>query len=358
MREVQVLPYDPEWSLRFEEEAARLRNAFGDSLVRIHHIGSTAVPGLPAKPVIDLLAEVRDIAAVDKLNDSLAASGYQARGENGIKGRRFFIKPSDDLRTHHLHVFQRGSAHVFRHLAMVDYLRDHPAEAEEYGRLKSQLAASYPLSIDLYVAGKDAYVQALEKRALEWAYREKLTFAPLTADRWEDFERLFGSHGAFGGCWCMYFFLPLREFTACQGDANREAFHARVVAGPPPGVLAYLYAEPVGWCAFGPRETYPRLARSRTMKSPDERPVWSVVCFYTARAARRRGLTTALLEEVVRQVAARGGKIVEGYPSTPGNDHSPDPYLYTGTEGAYRKAGFVEVSRPAPRRPVMRREIA
>lgn len=171
-RKVEVVAYDPAWPELFRAEAERLRAVFGSELLALHHMGSTAVPGLSAKPIIDLLAEVRDLEQVDSFNDALCALGYEPRGEYGIPGRRFFprrLGDEADTRTHHLHVYQIGHAEVARHLALRDYLRAHRDAAQAYGYLKEDLARRYPWDIDAYLAGKDAFIKDLEQRAVEWA---------------------------------------------------------------------------------------------------------------------------------------------------------------------------------------------
>ncbi len=134
-RQVRVVPYDPAWPAEARAEAARLKAVLGEEAVAVHHFGSTAVPGLAAKPIIDLLVEVRDIDGIDAFNTALAALGYEARGENGIPGRRYFVRGSPDVHTHHVHMFQAGGMEVTRHLAVRDYLRARPAEAEAYARV-------------------------------------------------------------------------------------------------------------------------------------------------------------------------------------------------------------------------------
>jgi GrpB-like predicted nucleotidyltransferase (UPF0157 family) len=165
--EVVVVPYDPTWPERYEAEARALARVFGEALVAIHHIGSTAVPGLPAKPIIDILPVVRAIRAVDRLRPDLEALGYECMGEFGIPGRRY-LRKGGDRRTHHVHVFQEGDPNVVRHLAFRDYLRAHPDEARRYGELKAELAARFPRDIEAYMDGKDAFVKALERAALAW----------------------------------------------------------------------------------------------------------------------------------------------------------------------------------------------
>ena len=170
-RRVEVVAYHAVWPERFEQEAHDLAVVFGRTLVSIHHFGSTSIPGISAKPIIDILVTVTNILAVDGLNDRLAEMGYIAVGEYGIPGRRFFYKGTYDLRTHHLHAYQVGSPHVLRHLAFRDYMRAHPDTARAYSRLKERLAGQYPEDMDSYIAGKDHFIKEQEQRALEW-YRE------------------------------------------------------------------------------------------------------------------------------------------------------------------------------------------
>jgi GrpB-like predicted nucleotidyltransferase (UPF0157 family) len=168
LRNVRVVPYRVEWPALFSEEAERLRAVFGPELIALHHIGSTSVPGLPAKPIIDMLPEVRDIRAVDGLNEALAGLGYLARGEYGIPGRRYFTKGGPTHRTHHMHCFEHDDPGFARHLAFRDYLIAHPEEAEAYGRLKLALAQQFPTDIVAYMDGKDAFIKEVERKALAW----------------------------------------------------------------------------------------------------------------------------------------------------------------------------------------------
>jgi GrpB-like predicted nucleotidyltransferase (UPF0157 family) len=167
-RFIKVVPYDPNWVLLFEKEAQDLANVFGDLLAAIHHIGSTSVPGLMAKPVIDIMPVVHNIEKVDTINASMLELGYIPKGEMGITGRRFFIKPAETERTHHVHSFQSGRAEVLRHLAFRDYLITHPLEAAVYGELKRQLAQRYPEDIIGYMDGKDSWIKATEQKAIVW----------------------------------------------------------------------------------------------------------------------------------------------------------------------------------------------
>lgn len=167
-RRVEVAPYDPAWPGLFQAEAARLAAVFGEELRAIHHMGSTSVPGLAAKPIVDILPEVHDIQRIDDLNEAMIALGYAPKGENGIPGRRFFSKTVDGVRRFHVHVFQAGDPEIERHLAFVQYLRAHPDQAAAYGRLKQALAERFSADIDGYADGKNDFVQEMERKALAW----------------------------------------------------------------------------------------------------------------------------------------------------------------------------------------------
>ncbi len=168
VRQVFVVPYDPAWPFLYDEEARLWRATLGAEIVDVAHIGSTAVPGLAAKPIVDLLVTVQDVARIDAWNDALAAVGYRARGENGIPGRRYLIKGTDELHTHHAHVFSVGSPEAERHLVFRDYLRAHPDAAGEYARLKQALAAQYRDDPAAYTEAKSAFIRGLDVRAMAW----------------------------------------------------------------------------------------------------------------------------------------------------------------------------------------------
>ena len=181
---------------------------------------------------------------------------------------------------------------------------------------------------------------------------------PLTIDRWNDFEQLFGPRGACGGCWCMYWKLPRKDFTAGQGDLNRLAQKKIVTSGQIPGLIAYMDGIPAGWVAVEPRENYPVLNNSRILKRIDELPVWSVTCFFVTRKYRNKGLTVALLKAAIKYVAKLGGKVIEGYPIDPPLDGKMPPvFVYTGLMSAFKQAGFSEVERRSEKRPIMRYAI-
>lgn len=186
----------------------------------------------------------------------------------------------------------------------------------------------------------------------------RIQFVSLEPDRWPDLVRLFGSRGACGGCWCMWWRRTSAEFEACKGEANRRAFRDIVMSGKAPGVLAIVDGEPAGWCAVAPREEMPRLARSRILKPVDDQPVWSVTCFFVSRSHRREGLSVKLLEAAVAHAARRGARVVEGYPVEPRTDRVPDAFAWYGLASAFRAVGFEEVARRSETRPIMRRTVS
>jgi len=181
-----------------------------------------------------------------------------------------------------------------------------------------------------------------------------LTFHPLTPERWDDLEELFGERGACGGCWCMWWRLKRSEFNLQKGEGNRKALKALVDSGEVPGLLGYIDGQPVAWCSVAPREAYPVLGRSRVLKPVDDKPVWSLVCFFIARPFRGKGVSVRLIEAALDHVRRLGGQVVEGYPVEPRKDRMPDAFAWTGFASAFRKAGFVEVLRRSETRPIMR----
>jgi GNAT superfamily N-acetyltransferase len=184
-----------------------------------------------------------------------------------------------------------------------------------------------------------------------------LRFAPLTPERWPDVVKLFGPRGACAGCWCMAWRRTHAEWERGKGRGNRAAFQRVVRKGPPPGILAYADGEPAAWCAVAPREAYVQLQRSRVLKPIDAEPVWSVSCLFVARSWRRRGVSVALLRAAGEFAAGCGARIVEGYPVEPYSAKMPDAFAWTGTVAAFVAAGFEEVARGSPKRPIMRKHV-
>ena len=183
---------------------------------------------------------------------------------------------------------------------------------------------------------------------------QKLEFHPLTRERWSDFEKLFGPRGACGGCWCMWYRLKRSKFEKQKGEGNRKAMKTHVDGGNVPGIIAYRYGKPVAWCAVAPREDFSALERSRILKQIDDKPVWSIVCFFVEKNHRRQGLNIALLIAAIDFAKQRGAEILEGYPVEPKKNPMPDVFAFYGLASAFKKAGFKECLRRSETRPIMR----
>jgi GNAT superfamily N-acetyltransferase len=151
----------------------------------------------------------------------------------------------------------------------------------------------------------------------------------------------------------MWWRLGRPAFEKSKGQKNKEAFHRIVESRQPVGVLAYSAGKPVGWCAVAPREAYIRLANSRVLKPVDEKAVWSISCFYVRLGYRRGGVSVALLKAAVDYARQHGATLVEGYPQD-ARKSLPDAFAWTGLLPAFRRAGFSEVARRSPSRPIMR----
>lgn len=168
---IVITDYNPLWKDMFETEAGIIKTILGENCIAIYHIGSTSVPGLAAKPIIDIMPVVCDLKAVDRVSAAFEKTGYEYMGEFGIPGRRYLRKGGDE-RTHQIHVFaEDNTSDIERHLAVRDYLRVHKDICEKYAELKKELAEKYPYDIDGYCCGKEEFVQRLERDALEWRSR-------------------------------------------------------------------------------------------------------------------------------------------------------------------------------------------
>ena len=166
-RRIILNPSNPDWPVFFRKEAASLLKIFEPLLGAIYHIGSTSVPGLRAKPTLDILVEVTDLLAVDALNQEMEGMGYEARGEQGIPGRCYFVRQENNIHQGHVHVFQTGNSEIKRHLAFRDYLRRHPDMAEAYGDLKEELAVQFLRAPEAYTSGKEKFVRQIDRLAAE-----------------------------------------------------------------------------------------------------------------------------------------------------------------------------------------------
>lgn len=156
----------------------------------------------------------------------------------------------------------------------------------------------------------------------------------------------------------MWWRLKRSEFAKRKGAGNRRALKKIVESGEVPGILAYAGGEPVAWCSIAPRERFPLLERSRTLKRVDEQPVWSVVCFFVARPFRGKGITVPVLRAAVKYAREHGAEVIEGYPMEPKRGRMPDVFAWTGFAPTFRRADFVEVLRRSESRPIMRYSVS
>lgn len=170
---IKVVDYDENWKKDYKKEEHDIKAILQDELINSFHIGSTSVPGLKAKPIIDIMLVVRDIHTLDLFSKQFEQLGYEVMGEFGIVGRRYFRKGGDN-RTHQIHAFQFDNiTEIERHLVFRDYLREHPEICKQYGDLKSELAEQYPNDIEGYGDGKDSFVKEVEKEAMKWYWSER-----------------------------------------------------------------------------------------------------------------------------------------------------------------------------------------
>lgn len=171
--------YSPEWPREFAREAERLQALLGEEMITIHHIGSTSVPGLEAKPIIDLMPLVHDITRIDGYTDAMTAAGYTAWGEHGLPGRRYFTKDAGEVRTHNAHIYGVDNPEVVRHLAFCTYLRAHPDACTEYVAIKRTAYAQHPADIQADNDYKNAWIKRMEGVAIAW-YQEQQSNADVS----------------------------------------------------------------------------------------------------------------------------------------------------------------------------------
>jgi GNAT superfamily N-acetyltransferase len=176
-----------------------------------------------------------------------------------------------------------------------------------------------------------------------------VTVRPLTCGDGALVERLFGAKGACGGCWCMFWRRERhgRLWNEVKGARNRSDFLSLVAAGGVHAMLALSGGEPVGWCCFGPFETFPKLVRVKPLMRARPDRVWAIVCLYLARAARRQGIGARLIDAAAREALSLGAALVEGYPVRPkGQGDVPDVFAFTGVPRQFEAAGFARLKRP------------
>ena len=189
----------------------------------------------------------------------------------------------------------------------------------------------------------------------------RIAVKPLTPDTWADLIELFGRPGASiaRGCYCMCYRRSGKHETApgvSYSESNKRALKALVDRGVVPGLIGYEKGRPIGWVSLGPREDYAKLARSPVMKAVDEKPVWSIICFFVDAKARHRGVAAAMLKGAIAWAKKQRVTLLEAYPYDKPR-RGADDFLWFGAKAMFDRAGFVEVARRRPLRPVGRKKL-
>ena len=164
---VELKPYNPKWKELFKHERELISTTLSDFLVDIQHIGSTAIPAIVSKPIIDIAVAIDDLSNIEQVITLLEEEGYEYRGEQGIPDRHLFVKGGEESRTHHIHVMDNTSFEWKKHILFRDYLIQHPSEAKQYSKLKKKLASEFEFDRGKYTDGKDEFIQRIIERAKE-----------------------------------------------------------------------------------------------------------------------------------------------------------------------------------------------
>jgi GNAT superfamily N-acetyltransferase len=186
-------------------------------------------------------------------------------------------------------------------------------------------------------------------------FLDQLTFEPLTKTNWSKFVQLFGKKGACGNCWCMYYRLNKTDFIEGKIDeGNKDAMQSLVLENKPTGVLGFYEGQPIAWCAFAPREDFIKLKKSRVHKRIDNKPVWSVPCYFIDKNFRRQGVSVEILKGVMKYAKENHISIIEAYPTIPTKEPLPDSFAWIGLYKSFERAGFKIVDQTSKNRPMVR----
>ena len=187
--------------------------------------------------------------------------------------------------------------------------------------------------------------------------KQHLEFDPLTTSSWKQFEAVMGEKGGCGNCWCMYFRLPNKVFQDNKPAGNKKMIKQLVKKGMPQGLIASMNKEPVGWIAMAPREDYMRLGNTRIFKPIDDKPVWSITCFFIKREFRHMGLSQQLIKGAIDFAKKKKIKTLEAYPAIPYDKHVPHPFLWVGVLSSFIKNGFSIVRQSSKSRAMVRIDL-
>ena len=184
--------------------------------------------------------------------------------------------------------------------------------------------------------------------------KSSLKLQPLTVNNWHLFEEVMGEKGGCGGCWCMYFRMPSTEFSKDKYEGHKKRMYDLVKAAKPTGLIATYNKRAVGWIAFAPREDYIRIENSRAFKRIDDKPVWSITCFFIKKEFRKMGLSEQMVKGIVDYARKKKIKTLEAYPAIPYSDKVPPPFLWVGILSAFTKNGFEVVQQNGKSRAMVR----
>lgn len=163
-RKYSVQDYDPNWVTQYENEETALKQALGNNILSIEHIGSTSVPGLAGKPLIDILVVIQKIEEADGFESSLSLLGFDFLGQYVMEGSRLYVKEKDDTRLVNLHFYYQGHKHIYEMTGLRDYFRSHPEVVKEYSQLKFDLVKKYPEDYGAYRKYKDEWMNELKAK--------------------------------------------------------------------------------------------------------------------------------------------------------------------------------------------------
>ena len=185
----------------------------------------------------------------------------------------------------------------------------------------------------------------------------RLKFDSLNSANWKQFDTLMGEKGGCGNCWCMFFRLPYKLFQENKPNGNKKLMKQLVNKEKPVGLIASLNEEPIGWIALAPREDYLKIENSRAFKRIDDKPVWSITCFFIKKEFRRMGLSQQLIKGAIDFAKKKKIKTLEAYPSIPYNEKVPPPFLWVGVLSAFTKNGFKIIQQNSKSRAMVRIDL-
>lgn len=186
-------------------------------------------------------------------------------------------------------------------------------------------------------------------------FDNQLTFEPLSKRNWDKFVQLFGSRGACSNCWCMSFRRNKSDFMEGKlNEGNKNQMKKLVWENKPTGILGFYNEQAIAWCAFAPREVYVKIENSRVHKRIDDKPVWSIPCFFIDKNFRRKGVSVAMLKAIINYAKEKKIPVIEAYPTIPTQEKLPDTFAWIGLYKSFEKAGFEIADHTSKSRPMVR----